>query len=375
MNYCIDYAPVGDSVVWGWDDDEEIKIFTLKGEKQKGQDRGWAGSRRIKKTTQQDAKLMTKVEFLAQLKAEDVIYTELGGAGDKFCLAALNKTKQIFRIPSFVIKDIKKIQQQKVESKLRKAVDETIDILYDLAKQKPEKFYQMREIDERISEIRLLTRAYLTVQRKIRGAAERRFSHITQDLELVGGEKGYPLAEKWQEIMERVTIPERLKYIEQSLKRQLEKRLKELPLAQAIFAPIRGCGPVTQGLMIGEILDIRRFKKLPNLNAYAGRHLKETEPGSGIWKKPQRRKRQRLEGVPNLKLGLYYFVDQINRRWKKDPDNPWVQVLLERKEILRQKHEDYPPYRIKSMAEWWLSRKFLQYIWYQWRRFEGIVKE
>ena len=97
-----------------------------------------------------------------------------------------------------------------------------------------------------------------------------------------------------------------------------------------------------------------------------------------VWKRPRKTKGQRSNWDSRLKTAVTYFVDQINRRAygkKIELDNPWVQIFLEKKERDALKNPDFPKYKIHDRACWWLGRKYLQHIRYEWRRFEGIVEE
>jgi hypothetical protein len=363
MNYAIDYGIRESSEVLVWENTDEPKRFLLSGDNQED-----AKSKVFSKPKKpKEGQRIAKKDFLEGLSPEDTVWLELGGASDRFSLAAFNRGAKIFRCPTHHIKDVKHKQKEEVDNELRDKEDGTAKILMDFAKNSPEKFYPMRETDQRVLEIRRLVKSYWMIQRKMRVPAQHRFRIIGQDLELVGGD---PLAEKFKKTLERVSIPEHFKYVEGSLKRDLERKLKEFPLYQMIFEPIRGCGPVTAGLVIGNILDIRRFPELANLRAYAIHHLVKDKEGE--WRFPKRKKGQSLKGNPNLRQAIYYFVEEMEKQPK---DHTWKMLLNQRKEYETEKNPDFPKRIIQARAKHWLGQKFIQYVWVMWRRFEGIGEE
>jgi hypothetical protein len=90
---------------------------------------------------------------------------------------------------------------------------------------------------------------------------------------------------------------------------------------QKVFEPIPGCGPLIGARFISAISDIRRFKSLPTLKAYAGYH--HFEDGS--------RARRRAGHVSNwntqLKQAVYLLCDMT----VKNASSPWRAKLDQRK--------------------------------------------
>lgn len=360
MNYAIDYAPVADSEVIAWENGSDSSHFLLAGVESEESSGKMDFSRKIRK--KREGVKVKKGDFLQALTPEDALWSELGGAGDRFCLAAFRKGVQIFRLPCFVASDIQKEQKQN-----KMGLEPTVEILSRLAQESPDQFYQFREPDVSITEIRMLTRAYWRIQRKIRIPAEARFRSIELDMELLSGDEDKLFVDKYRKILLRASIPEHLLRIERAVKKELADRLEEFPLYQALFGEIRGVGPVTAGLVIGSIINIQRFATLPKLRAYTAYHL--VQNGEGEWKTPRRKKGERFPASEWLRQGVFYFVSEMN---KQKPDHPWKMMLEARVAYEREKHPDFRQAIVRNRAERWLGQKFLQYVWYTWRRFEGI---
>lgn len=166
------------------------------------------------------------------------------------------------------------------------------------------------------------------------------------------------------------------------------------------------------GFVIASILDIRRFPKIEKLRAYAGYHL--VRNGTG-WKAPKMEKGQRANWAHKLQQAVYYFAFVMNNQ---PPDSPWKKQLETRYryevgkllDVSRLNGKDIPSdltiesflamvgdIREKAAAEKkipslpepfkgipavarkralrWLGQKFIQYVWNEWRRFEGIGGE
>lgn len=131
----------------------------------------------------------------------------------------------------------------------------------------------------------------------------------------------------------RSTIVDRLKTQKKAVERALQggkvrrKGTKEFDIIPAndvyktVFEPIPGCGPLIAARMIAAIVDIRRFKSLPALKAYAGYH--HFEDGT--------RSRRVAGKVSNwntdLKQGVYLFCDQT----VKSKKSSWNAKLEHRK--------------------------------------------
>ena len=134
----------------------------------------------------------------------------------------------------------------------------------------------------------------------------------------------------------RSTIGDRLKTQKKSVERALQggkfrrKGTKEFDIIPAndvyktVFEPIAGCGPLIAARMIAAIVDIRRFKSLPALKAYAGYH--HFEDGT----RACRRAGKVSNWNTDLKQGVYLFCDQVVKT-RRDKPTVWSQKLEHRK--------------------------------------------
>src|SRR3989338_8188639 len=224
MNYAVDYAPVGDSEVFAWQGEEEprhIKLTSGKGAKSAGI---FSSSvKRPKKSKISES--MSATDFLNQLQPNDLVYTALGGQNDRFCMVAFRRETKLLRLPTWIIHDEQKRQRQE--------------------------------------------------QGKIRIATANRLRHLQQDLEFFGGLKGLPVIQQSiDSVLETIPADEQVeveidpkggvavkffKTLEGRFMSAIQAELNDLPLYQAVFKNLEGCGPGIPGYVIASIMDIRRF--------------------------------------------------------------------------------------------------------------------
>ena len=426
MNCAVDYAPVGDSEVFAWQGEEEprhIKLTSGKGAKSAGI---FSSSvKRPKKSKISES--MSATDFLNQLQPNDLVYTALGGQNDRFCMVAFRRETKLLRLPTWIIHDEQKRQRQE-EGKVGEQVETAVSILYRTAVSRADQFYPFRDVeDERYLRIRLLIRMFYTVQRKIRIATANRLRHLQQDLEFFGGLKGLPVIQQSiDSVLETIPAEEQVeveidpkggvavkffKTLEGRFMSAIQAELNDLPLYQAVFKNLEGCGPGIPGYVIASIMDIRRFPTLPKLRAFAGYHLVSAN-GNGQMKAPRMEKGQRANWDHKLRQAVWFFTYQVN---KLEPDNPWkiqletryrreTEKLLQIKkdegkippdftvdqffstiEVIREEQRQQgikepklpEPYKgipalSRKRAQRWIGQKFLQYVWTEWRRFEGL---
>ncbi len=117
-------------------------------------------------------------------------------------------------------------------------------------------------------------------------------------------------------------------------KKQIEKRLKQHPVFVQVFSKIPGCGPLIAARMIAAIVDIRRFKGVASLVAYAGYHLF----------KDGTRARRRTGHASNWNMELKQAVYLWCQQTLKMPKSPWRARLDRRRayeltKILRERQQ------------------------------------
>ncbi|MFA5777551.1 MAG: transposase [Parcubacteria group bacterium] len=306
-----------------------------------------------------------KIEFVNSLNPEDAVYLEFGAGADKFALSCVQKDISVFRIPTTVFSSWRNGNDKKDDAKL----------MLELAQNTPELFYPVAAKDVDILKIGLMLQKYYVVQDDIRKPAEQRLFLTMADDLLVRGE---PVADLEKALRKQIAEhPMFLGAIEEEKKiyKEMEKFIRKVPLYQAIFEPIKGVGPVIAGRIMYGIQDIRRFSTPAKLKNYSGYGF--FEDGSA-----QRRKKGEVFACNKfLKQGVFLFTNQVNRGTNPE----WKERLIQRKAFERSK---FPEVVIKEIGGEkkkyftdghihlkgcrYIGQKFLEYIWREWRRFEGI---
>ncbi len=424
VNYALDYQSVDESIAFAWENGQNPRRIVLKMAQSKAAKGGFGMKTAKPKRKKSSANQMGVNDFLLELGLQDTVYTELGGQNDKFCIAAFRQGVTIQRLPTFIIADEQK-RQRNEEGKQGDQVEEAASILYRRATEKPQNFYQFRETDLPYLEVRMLSNMFYTVQRKIRISTANRLRHLTQDLAFLGGPNGFPIIQQSIEsVIETLPAEEQVEFggsakdmeaikffknLESMFSKQLQQKLETLPLYNAVFKQIPKVGPGIAGYIIAAMLDIRRFPKPNRLRAYAGYHLIMKK---GKWVAAKREKGVRANWHQLLKQAVWFFTFQVNN---SKLDNPWkvqleTRYVYEVKKLLdeaRAAGKDIPqdmtaesflsmvkeiredaakveeiahlpeaykgiPSLARKRALRWVGQKFLNYIWTEWRRFEGL---
>ncbi|MEK9155002.1 MAG: transposase [Patescibacteria group bacterium] len=290
-----------------------------------------------------------KLDFVSKISEKDEFYLPFGSGADKFALACAKKGAKIFRIPTAKLAELRKGKS-----------GEYAQLLLETAQNSPEFFYSIQGKDIKILEVGMLLQQYYIVQKEIRMKAQQRLFAALEDDFLVRGEPVAELEKELRrEIAEHPMFAPALKE-EKRLYRAIDKAVKDLPIYQSLFKPIKGVGAVIAGRIIYGIQDIRRFPNEAHLKNYAGYGF------SGNNQIQKRRKGEVASWNNFLKQGIFLFTDQVNRR---SNCLPWNKMLIERKEYERQKFPDISKGHIHAKACRYLGQKFLEYIFRKWRKF------
>ncbi len=340
VNYAVDLADISETRVARREDSESPTTVVLKS-------------------------FEDKIKFLEKLKEGDQVWMELGGAGDIFAQVALRNGATVARIPPFLVKDAREVRSaEKKEDHL---------LLASLSTENPEFFYPMTEVDEAIVRLRVLIRARSVVQRTVRIRTQQRLIRVYRDLYFVDDPEEALDAYLKEQVAKNPIFQGAAAY-EKDLTKEITSLLKVIPVYGEVFEPIRGCGPVIGGTLIARIVDIRRFKTLANLTAYAGYHLRTN--GQVF----RQKRGDRSSWDHGLKQAVWNFTDVTNRQ---PEDTPWRAMLLARKAYERSKHPEpeiveskklYTDGHIHNRALRYVGQKFLRHIWREWRKFEGLVR-
>lgn len=390
MNYAIDYQVITASQVIAWDEGKDPEVLFLKASSRKEREKnGLYQDRQPKKKSviPPGATVLEKSEFINKLGQDDMVLLELGGASDRFALACMKQGAKVLHCPAYIVK-LEKDRQGK------KKVENTSQILCRWYRDgKVGKFYPLREVDGRYLEIARMIKSYKLIQRKMRLPAQQRFKHLEQDLEFIGEDKVAEEVRNLYQLLMEVNVPDRLKAIEGKISRELKKRLEELPLYHEVFKSVKGVAEITAGSIIAGVLDIRRFKSLPAFRKMFGAHLVQNEK-TGEWQRPVKQKGKPREGNPLLLEARSTFLQQqkmnnLDPVWQGQFEQRLAYEKTRVPELLQKefarKGMDWPTdpkkqealvfARSLARARVWLSQKFVQYIWHQWRKFEGICEE
>lgn len=308
--------------------------------------------------------LKGKAEFLSKLTTGDQLFTEVSSGNDKVCLATATLGVEVFRIHTHLLpKNLTRLQRVK--------------LIADYALQNPDKFYPYQETDKNLSQLRILVDAYGAIQKGFRIPVQLRLQGVYQDLPLVGSEK---FQVKLREELAPRELMAKALGLEKALVPEIQKLLQKMPVYQAIFQPIKGCGPLISARFIAYIQDINRFSTRGKLKSYAG----YGQNADGEIQK--RQKGQPANWSQPLKQAVFLFLDQVNRH---DPaEDPWKRMLLARKLYERQNFPEpiqietkngpktlYTDGHIHRKALRYVGQKFLEWLWKEWRKFEGLITE
>lgn len=354
VSYALDHAPKGTSRFARWEGDEEPTIGTFRSsepklvEEEETEDEGNGAG---------DA-----LAFIAHFNPGDRLFTEMGGASDKICLAVARRGVAVFRIPTFELKQARVVMGMEPLDNVR--------VLCRLSRDEPAKFYPLRAVDQKILELRVFTRGYVMVQREVRIKTQLRLLGILRDLRLIEGLPEAETEEK-KEFLNKNPIFTGAAAYEEELKKKVAELLKGIPLYRAVFEPIRGVGPLIGGALMAEMQDIRRFPTAAALKAYAGYHLtpegKRPIRGQDHWN-------------ANLKQAVFKWVEATQKQPKGTEwrDKLEARVLYEKSQHPKKIKDEadktrFNPGHLRNRAKRWLAQQFLEYVWREWAKFEGLA--
>lgn len=214
----------------------------------------------------------------------------------------------------------------------------TAKILQEVATGSPELFYSFGERQAPIAEIAALATGYRRMQDDVRKPLVQKTRASVQEITLAqGAPDAIEVCRMTETMVTEVFEPNflqtlsqaqpnfgladaleaALKAIEKGFYAELQRKLKKLPLFQAVFDPIPGCGPRIAGSVIGQIGDIRAFRSAGALKSYAG--YSQNSDNSAL---RQRRRAGELFSVnQELKQAVWYFSQQT--RMYGRADNCW----------------------------------------------------
>jgi len=291
-----------------------------------------------------------RVKFVRTLSEKDEVYCEFGAGADKFALACIRKGVKVFRVPTNVLKSRRNGDDKKDDASL----------ILRIAKETPGVFYEITPKSIEVIEIGLLIQEYYIIQ-ALRKATDMRLFGALADSALIEDDL---LGSGEKEIRKKIAkhpIFHGVDGYEDGVYQKLDKLVRKSPLYKEMFDSIVGVGGVIGGQIIYSIGDIKRFPTSASLKNYAGYGFN----GDGIQK---RKKGQVSNWSSKLKQAVFLFCDQANRR----KGTVWGDMLLKRKEYERGKFPDASKGHIHAKAFRYVGQKFLEHVWKEWRKFEGL---
>lgn len=258
------------------------------------------------------------------IKPNDTVVMVLGGSGDNLAYAILKIGKEtgvkMFRIAPY------KLCEERGDGKKT----EDAKLLVDLASKKPHLFENCRPRDERITEIRALTRNRLKAM-KARIATEQvhaatfESKYYTQNCP-EWREAGYQSSYEADAAADPGLKVMRDK--EEVALKDLAKGLERCDIFLKLFKPIVGMGPAISSRIISQTNTILRFSKASKYRKYCGVHVNE----DGTFPRRESGKQANWDG--SIRQALWLLSDQFNRR----PGTPWGKRLVKNKEYYKKKH-------------------------------------
>ncbi|MBF8280524.1 MAG: hypothetical protein HW383_297 [Candidatus Magasanikbacteria bacterium] len=271
-------------------------------------------------------------------KPDDVVGMALGGSGDRLAFALSRRAEElsgqtaVMRIRSAKLKAWR-------EDHFKREKDEDAKTLAELVRDNEADFFPTTGRDR--VQIRLVETWRNRVDAmKARIGGEQRLRSRLIGLIFCSEEGKYPEGEievAYEKARANDHIIQALIKEEAARNREIEKILRDLPVYEQIFKPVRGIGPMIAARLIVAIGDIRRFETDAKLKAFLGVHVMEggrfgqRETGKQF---VRRRQGEVANWHPDGRQALFLLTDQFNR----NPNSPWGQKLLEYKAKFRTKH-------------------------------------
>lgn len=343
------------------------------------------------------------------LRSGDKVAMIFGGSGDNLAFALARRGQEIcatvHRIPPFVFKKINEaagvVGSQVNEHQAKNLVG--------CFSEKPDDFYQVGPRDLNLIWLRECLRSRVDAM-KARIACEQRLRQHLIGAIFCSSEGKFPegdIEKQFDNLKANDQIYGAVVAEENKRERELVKACEALDIYTKLFKPVVGLGPMIASRIIGAVIDIRRFETKAKLRAFCGVHLL----GDGRF--PRRRNNEVANWNGDCRQALYLLGDQFNRR----PESVWGTKLIEAKVKYRASHP-YPVLVVKNgdkmermyelregqfikhpngtytvdgvtglkgtlrytnghihkMATWYTIGKFVESLFRDWWKLEGVTK-
>lgn len=285
------------------------------------------------------------MKFAGSLKSGDSLYLEEGGA-DSLKLCAFRQGCSVFTIPGKDVKDYRD------ELSIEKSDKADAVIIGELAKLRPDGWYQFREEDTLTSEIAVLFKERLETE-KTMVRAKNQYIALEKRTQFMKIDKGV--------LDRKKKVIKALDELFTVQTRGLEKRIKPHPLTAELIK-IKGVSTVVIAGLIAGIKRIGRFESKGSLRHYAGMIPRDTKENYPDPKKLAKAHRY----VRPLKRALYFFMDAVIKQ--RTPE--WRELYDEMKKYYAGKHMDWRKGKVDAHAKKFVERKFLDFVYDTWKGLE-----
>jgi len=170
-----------------------------------------------------------------------------------------------------------------------------------------------------------------------------------------------------------------LKRSEDQTKKDVAVLLKGIPIWEHWLKNVTGIGPCLAGSLYAGVQDIARFETVSKLWKYCGQDVVDGHA-------PKRKRGEKITWNPFLRMTVYKVTDSF---LKQNPDKCLYRWLYdEHKAIYRSRYPEkadsgrrtksggiiwnYTDLHIHNMAKRKAGKIFLEHLWAEWRRLEGL---
>ena len=269
-------------------------------------------------------------KFLTSIKKPTGFYFEEGG-GDSFKLLARRKGHQVHTIIG------KKTKEYRENMGLEKSDEVDAVVIGQMAKTRPDDFYQFRELDDVTARIAILFKERADTEENLVRQKNKLFA-LKNRLELINLD-GY----KDKVIERKENIIDALQKEFELQSKLLGKEVEKHPVWTDYLKDIKGVGAVVGAGLIARIKRASRFTDKYSLRHFAGMITKKGN----------------YQFDRKLKKTLYYFTEEIIKQ--RTP--VWRELYDDMKKFYKEKHPDWSKGKVNNFAKKFVQTKFLDSVY------------
>lgn len=300
-----------------WADKKALKVFDSQAKKVK----------EVSNTIEEIEK------FITSLKDKAIMLFEFGG-GDVIKIMAFREDHKVLQVPG------KKVHDFRDKQGIKKNDEIDARLIYEFYQLEPESFYEFRESDAEISELKVLFREHEDLKKQM----------VREKNKRIAFERKFKLARVADDRIKKMlfhkdtAIVAREKDVE-LIKKVLEKKVEQFPIWDKYLKGIKAVGPVIASGLIGE-LGNKQFNGESGIKHYAGMVAKNDFHDYNRY----------------LKVVLFQFAEGVIKH--KTPI--WRELYDNMKEYYQEKHEDWSKGKVNNYAKKFIETKFLLEFYEKW---------